>query len=263
MSNTPKFNWHSRVKTGGPENINGDVETIPSHVNDENAHPSYLKKGQVVPSGQALYVMAQHRDNPMSHAPNLIRRGEVLVGSDGNDVRSKYASTKGTDYTNDADNYGKANPVGHLITAYALNHILEDYIIKDSLNGGNGKNIIYLDHGTVKVSDQTVGGDLRPIYLKNGTLTSLSSDTVTTGDVEQHIDGSKVFLKVPKCSIAPTLDADLVNLAYLKSVTGVVTEIPVGFCTLTAPEDISSGDEFTPSMVASSLGYGTWQTDYG
>lgn len=255
MSTTPKFHWHSRVKTGGPENINGDVETMSSHVNDENAHPSYLKKGQTVPSGQALYVMAQHRGNPMSHAQNLVRRGEVMTGSSGNDIKSKYAAVKGTDYANDANNYGKASPMGHLITAYALNHILEDYATKDSLHGGNGKNVIYLDHGDVRVSQESVGDTNLPVYLKNGELTPIDSEPVSTGNTDQNIDGSKTFVKIPSCSVNPTASAHLVNLGFLKD----AIKIPVGFCTLTAPADLSTSAEYTADMVASSLGYGTWQ----
>ena len=266
MSTPPKFHWHSRVKTGGPENINGDVETIPSHVSDENSHPSYLKKGQAVPSGQALYVMEQHRASTLSHVKNLVRRDELL-GSHGEGdeaVKDYYNANNNTDYNKSEANYSAATPIKHVITSYALRCILQDYAPRQDLEAGDGTNLIMLHNGVASESDADIGTETRPVRLANGRITPLQSDAVMTGDVDQSVSGQKTFTKVvPRVSdisIMPKADVDLVTVAYLKQ----ARQIPVGFCMMTNTtvlndDGTDTGTEYTSAKVAEKLQYGEWE----
>ena len=66
-TSTRGFRWRTRVKIGTPEFGGTELESLPSHVADDNAHPQYLKKGQAVPTGQEYTIMAKHNSYLLAH----------------------------------------------------------------------------------------------------------------------------------------------------------------------------------------------------
>jgi len=254
-TNPQPFHWHSRAKTGGPENVNGDIETLASHVTDENSHPYYLKKGQVVPSGEAQIVFAQHVNGTAGtsgHSKHFVRRDELMVGPE-DTVLAYYNQVKGTDYSNMVSNWQADNPRKHVITAYILNIILGQYVLKSEMprNWGDGTNLIYVDeHGNYCVSNANIGTEKRPVYLKNGRITALPSDSVLV-DGSQIINGKKRFSSCPSVTsieVSPSAPEDFVTIDYLRRFL-----VPVGFC-------VTTNLDFTTSQdVHDALGFGVWQ----
>lgn len=243
------FRWRTRVKIGTPEAVGSEIESISSHIADDNAHPQYLKKGQAVPTGQEYTTVAKHGSYLLAHMRNLTRRDELLR------TKLEYqAVMNDAPYVDNANNYSKTNPARHVVTAHVLKEILDDYQKLDSIirSCGDGTNLIYIDaNGTGRVSNRNIGSTTRPVYLKNGTVTPLTSDTVMT-EGNQTINGRKEFSVVPRLTSSaayPSNDLDFVNVGYLKQ----AIQIPVGF-TVTTSTSIS-----TASAVATKLGYGTWE----
>lgn len=259
MTTFKLFRWKSRVKSGTPEVAGGAVETLASHVSDENAHPDYLKKGAVVPTGQEATSMGKHLADKIAHAWHLIRRPELLR------TKAEFVRAKEKDYAQDFDNFLKAHGVEpHIVTAYVLGLILQDYVDKDTIKEmvkhkyqeavGDGSQLLYVagstddaKDGFVHLSDKNIGTDIRPVYLKKGTITPLKHDAVLT-DGDQVINGTKEFNKTPKVTINagdPQLDLDLVNLGYLKR----ALQLPI--------HSIYSNTDMADPRTT--LGYGTWQ----
>ena len=114
------FRWHTRVKTGVPELGVGEIETLASHILDENAHPQYIRKGQAVPTGQEYTIVGRHNSYRLAHAPYLVRRDELVR------TKTEFANACDGDYIDDANNYGRLAPIRHVITAGALKAILAD-----------------------------------------------------------------------------------------------------------------------------------------
>ena len=240
------FRWRSRVKTGAPD-IQGDIETLSSHVNDENAHPSYLKKGQAVPTGQEQATLAKHRADPLSHVANLVRRPELLR------TLAQYNAAKNSDLVNTINNYTKTSDqvTPHVVTAYVLAQVLASWQDETKLptNVGDGTYLVYTDDNAVlRQSTSTVGSATEPVYLKNGKITKTDAMVNVAGN--QTITGTKTFNTLPKTNATtPTLDNELVPKSYVDSKTG---GLPVGFCVTT----VSSIN--TASQVRDLIGYGNW-----
>ena len=242
------FRWRTRVTTGVPEVGGMEVETLSSHILDENAHPQYLKKGQAVPTGQEYTIVGRHNSYLLAHMTHLARRDELIR------TKEEYDSAKNdAPYVDDANNYSKTAPKRHIMTARALGDVLNEYQRLDSIirDCGDGTNLIYIDHaGAGHVSTANIGTLSRPVYLKNGRVTALNCDAVLTEN-NQTINGRKTFSIVPNVTIDaadPSADTDLVTVAYLKK----ASRIPIGFHVITT----RSFD--TSAKVATALGYGTW-----
>ena len=247
-TSTRGFRWRTRVKIGTPEFGGTELESLPSHVADDNAHPQYLKKGQAVPTGQEYTIMAKHNSYLLAHMRHLARRDELIR------TKLEYQAVMNDEpYVDNANNYSKTSPARHIVTAHALKEILDDYQKLDSIirSCGDGTNLIYIDaNGTGRVSDKNIGSTSRPVYLKNGMVTQLPYDAVLTA-TNQTIDGRKTFSTVPRLSsnaAYPVDDVDLVNVGYLKQ----ALRIPIGFHVIT---DRTITDA---STVNTKLGYGTW-----
>ena len=243
------FRWRARVMTGIPEFGGAEAETLTSHLLDENAHPQYLKKGQAVPTGQEYTIVGRHNSYLLAHMNHLARRDELIR------TKEEYDSAKNdAPYVDNANHYSKLAPKRHIMTARALGDVLTEYQRLDSIikDCGDGTNLIYIDaNGAGHVSDKNIGSTTRPVYLKNGRVTTLDHDAVLT-EGNQTINGRKTFSIVPNVTIDaadPSADTDLVTVAYLKK----ALQLPVGFHVIT------TRDFDTPTKVATAMSYGTWK----
>lgn len=239
------FRWRSRVKTGAPD-LHGSVETLSSHVSDENAHPSYLKKGQAVPTGQEANAIAQHRSDQLAHARHFARRPELIT------TLEEYNAAKNYDFVNDVNNYSRRTGVApHVVTAFILRQVIEASKAEGVVpsNTGDGKQLLYSDsNGVIKVSTSSVGNANNPVYLLNGTLTPTNPVMTLAGN--QTVTGRKTFSTLPQSNAVPTFDTDFVTKQY---VDGRQSELPVGFCITTDKTVASAAD------VHTKIGYGTWE----
>lgn len=242
------FRWRSRITTGAPEA--GSVVTLAGHVADENAHPSYLKKGQAVPTGQEHTVMAKHRADPLAHAKHNVRRSELMRTLD------DYHAARDYDLSNVTNNFTSLAPQSHVVTAYVLQLVLSEAISTKQtgvpFNLGDGTQLFVSDeNGVLKLSTASAGSNKRPVYLSNGKLTPIAADAVMVS-TNQTIGGTKTFSSIPTVSsdsVVPARSTDLTTKKYVDQ----LVYLPINFVVTT------SIDINTPAAVKTAIGYGTWE----
>ena len=84
-------------------------------------------------------------------------------------------------------------------------------------NAGSNSQHVYVSGGEVKAATGTIGSELRPIYIRNGTMTAT--------DALAPIN-SPSFTGYPSSSNAPTANAHLANKKYVDDQKCVVTVTP-------------------------------------
>lgn len=128
------FRFRTKKVVGSPSAEGNGQHTIASHIGDADPHPNYLLKGEE----SRPFDISEHLAAVLDHAVGYIRRGEVAEG------KRDYLQNRFLSLINDPNNYGALlQAKRHVITAYVLNQVLEDFGLVDDVKL---ENYVLRDH---------------------------------------------------------------------------------------------------------------------